>query len=61
MKSITLADGVWIGAKAVVCPGVRCDSHAVLSVLSVANTHLEAYTIYQGNPAKPVRTRVIEK
>jgi Acetyltransferase (isoleucine patch superfamily) len=61
VKGITLADGVWIGAKAVVCPGVQCDSHAVLSVLSVATSDLEAYTIYQGNPARPVRTRVIEK
>lgn len=56
---ITLEEGVWIGAKSVVCPGVTCRSHAVLAVGSVATQNLEAYTIYQGNPAQAVRRRVI--
>ena len=59
-QSITLADGVWIGAKAVVCAGVRCESHAVLSVNSVATRLLGAYGIYQGNPAVWVRQRNIK-
>lgn len=58
-RPITLADGVWIGAKAVVCPGVRCESHAVLAVNSVATRSLDAYGIYQGNPALLVRQRHI--
>lgn len=58
-RPITLADGVWIGAKAVVCAGVRCESHAVLAVNSVATRSLEAYGIYQGNPAVLVRQRTI--
>jgi putative colanic acid biosynthesis acetyltransferase WcaF len=58
-QPITLDDGVWIGAKAVVCAGVRCESHAVLSVNSVATHSLNAYGIYQGNPAKWVRQRNI--
>jgi putative colanic acid biosynthesis acetyltransferase WcaF len=56
---ITLEDGAWVGAQAVVCPGVTCGSHAVLAVGSVAVSDLEPYTIYQGNPAQPVRQRVI--
>lgn len=59
VSPIVLEDGVWIGAKAVVCPGVRCHSHAVLSVSSVAVSDLAAYTIYQGNPAQPVKVREI--
>src|SRR5688500_6654904 len=59
--SITLEDGVWIGAKSVVCPGITCGSHAVLSVSSVANKNLEPYTIYQGNPAIAVRQRFYRK
>lgn len=55
---IILKEGVWIGAKAVVCPGVICKSHAILSVGSIATRNLEAYTIYQGNPAKEVRKRI---
>jgi putative colanic acid biosynthesis acetyltransferase WcaF len=59
-RPISLADGVWIGAKAIVCAGVRCESHAVLAVNSVATRHLDAYGIYQGNPAIWVRQRTIK-
>ncbi|MFZ4784313.1 MAG: WcaF family extracellular polysaccharide biosynthesis acetyltransferase [Flavobacteriales bacterium] len=58
-KPITLEDGAWVGAKSVVCPGVILKSHAVLSVGSVATHTLEAYSIYQGNPAVLVRKREI--
>lgn len=56
---IFLEDGVWIGAKAVVCPGVTCRSHSILSVGSIATKNLDEYTIYQGCPARAVRKRVI--
>lgn len=55
--SIHLKKGVWIGAKATVCPNVTCESHAVLTVGSVATKSLDAYSIYQGNPAVKVHTR----
>jgi len=58
---ITIEEGVWIGAKTVVCPGVICKSHSVLSVGSIATKELEPYTIYQGNPAVKVRQRKIKK
>ncbi|MGV8879831.1 MAG: WcaF family extracellular polysaccharide biosynthesis acetyltransferase [Sphingobacteriaceae bacterium] len=57
--TIVLDNGVWIGAKAIVCQGVRAGSHAVLAVGSVANKDLEAYGIYQGNPAVKIRERNI--
>ncbi len=57
---ITLEDGAWIGAHSVVCPGVECKSHSVLAVNSVATKNLEAYSIYQGNPAVKVKDRVID-
>ena len=59
VAAINLEDGAWIGAKATVCPGVRVASHAILAVGSVATRAMEAYTIYQGNPAVAVRKRVI--
>jgi putative colanic acid biosynthesis acetyltransferase WcaF len=58
-ESIVIEDGVWVGAKATVCPGVTLKSHSVLTVGSVATSDTEPYTIYQGNPAKPVRARTI--
>ncbi len=57
---ITLEQGVWIGAKATVCPGVTCGSHSVLSVGSVATKNLEAYSIYQGVPAVKIKDRTIQ-
>jgi putative colanic acid biosynthesis acetyltransferase WcaF len=57
--NINIEDGVWIGAYSVVCPGVTCKFHSILSVNSVATKDLEPYTIYQGNPAQKVRQRII--
>lgn len=56
---IALEDGSWVGAQSIVCPGVTVRSHAVLGVKSVANHDLEPYSIYQGNPAQKIRTRII--
>ena len=58
---IYLEKGSWIGAKSVVCGGVRCMSHSVLSVNSVATQNLNPYKIYQGNPAIEVRDRIISE
>src|SRR5688572_4556156 len=58
--AISIEDGVWLGARSVVCPGVTCKSHSVLSVQSVATKNLEAFTIYQGNPAVAVKDRIIQ-
>lgn len=57
LSGINLEDGVWIGAQSVVCPGVTCKSHAILTVNSVATKQLDAYKIYSGNPATFVRER----
>lgn len=59
VESITLEDGSWIGARSTVCPGVRCEEHSVLAVGSIATTTLKAWTIYQGNPAQPIRKRTL--
>ena len=57
---IIIEDGVWIGAAAIVCPGVTCGSHAVLSVAAVATKNLDPYFIYKGNPATKTIERIIE-
>lgn len=59
VKPIIIEDGAWIGAKALVAPGVTVYAHAVLSAMSIATKNLEPYTIYQGNPAVAVRKRDI--
>jgi putative colanic acid biosynthesis acetyltransferase WcaF len=57
--SIILEDGAWIGAFSVVNQGITVATHAVLTAGSVATKNLQAYSIYQGNPAIKIRPRVI--
>ena len=60
LGKITLEEGVWIGARSVVCPEVVCESHSILTVNSVATKRLKAWNIYAGNPAIAVRRREIK-
>jgi len=57
---ISLEDGAWIGARAIVGPGAYIGKHTVLAAGSVSSAKLEAGKIYRGNPAVIVRDRVIE-
>lgn len=52
LAGIILEEGTWIGARAVVGPGVRCGRESVLSLNSVATSDLAPGWIYQGNPAR---------
>lgn len=57
VEPIYLKEGSWVGAKSVVGPGVVLETHAVLSMGSVATKNLEANSIYAGNPATKVKSR----
>jgi len=59
LGEIYLEEGVWIGANAIVCPGVRCARNAVLTVGSVLRKDAEGNGIYAGNPAVLTRNRII--
>ena len=56
---VILEEGSWVGAGAMVLGGVTMRSHALLAAGSVTGRSLRAYTIYRGNPAMPVRDRVM--
>lgn len=58
VKPVYLEDGVWIGAKSIVCPGVVCLEGSVLFVNSVATENLKPNSINRGNPSVFVKTRV---
>jgi len=55
--NIVLEDGVWIGAKAIVCPNVVCEIESVLTSGSVATGSLVKQGVFQGNPATLKRLR----
>ena len=44
VKRIVLEDGVWIGAKSVVCPGVVARTHAILTAGSTISKDMQAYS-----------------
>lgn len=60
LGKIVIEDGVWVGAQAVVCPGVTCRTHSILTVNSVATKDLGPWNIYMGNPAALIRKRVMK-
>jgi len=59
IKPITLERGSWIGAKALVSPGVTVKEGAILTAGSVATKDLAPFGIYAGNPAVLTKTRVV--
>lgn len=54
---IHIEEGAWIGARAVVCPGVRVRRGTVLTAGSVLRRDSEPEGVYSGNPARWVRRR----
>lgn len=56
---IYLASGVWIAARASLGPGVRAQQGAVLCLGGVTSSALEEMTIYSGNPAIPIKYRLM--
>jgi putative colanic acid biosynthesis acetyltransferase WcaF len=56
---IFIEEGCWIGARAIVGPGVTVGQGAVLGLGAVAGRSLEPMTIYAGNPAQAIKKREI--
>ncbi|MBQ8973312.1 MAG: sugar O-acetyltransferase [Clostridia bacterium] len=52
---IAIGDGAWIGAGAIVLPGVTIGRYAVIGAGSVVNKDIPDYTVAVGNPCKPLR------
>jgi maltose O-acetyltransferase len=52
---VTLEDGVWLGAGAIVCPGVSIGENTVVGAGSIVTRSLPAGVVAFGNPARAVR------
>ncbi|UBF27989.1 WcaF family extracellular polysaccharide biosynthesis acetyltransferase [Kovacikia minuta CCNUW1] len=59
--SIWIETGSWIAANAVIGPGVKVGKGAVLCLGSVTGRSLQPMTIYAGNPAQPIKERVVNQ
>ncbi|WP_175871412.1 acyltransferase [Burkholderia sp. BCC0397] len=56
-KPVVIEDHVWIGARAIISPGVRVGEGAVVGAGSVVTRDVEPYTIVAGNPARFIKER----
>ena len=55
-KPIVVGHGVWIGAGAVILPGVTIGEHAVVGAGAIVTKDVPAGVIVAGNPARIVRS-----
>jgi acetyltransferase-like isoleucine patch superfamily enzyme len=55
-KAVTIADDVWIGANAVVLPGVSIGRHCVVAAGAVVSKDVPDNSIVAGVPAKVIKT-----
>lgn len=58
-RPITIGARVWIAAEAFVGPGVTIGDGSVLGARACAMKDLDAFTVYAGNPARPIRPRKV--
>jgi acetyltransferase-like isoleucine patch superfamily enzyme len=54
---IVIHDYAWVGARAMICPGVIIGRGAILGAASTATKNIEEYAIFAGAPAKNIGKR----
>lgn len=57
MGDTEIGHDVWIGAEAMIMPGVKVGHGAMIGARAIVTKNVEPYTIVAGNPAKPIRKR----
>jgi acetyltransferase-like isoleucine patch superfamily enzyme len=53
---IVIEDDVWIGAGAIVLPGVTIGKGAVIAAGAVVTANVDPFTVVAGVPARPIKT-----
>lgn len=56
-KKIIIEDDVWIGAGAIIMPGVKLAKGTVVGANSIVTKDTEEYSVVVGSPAKMIRKR----
>lgn len=59
-RKISIQDDVWIGAGAVIMPGITLAKGSVIGANAVVTKDTEEYSVYVGVPAKKLRKRINE-
>lgn len=55
---IHIEDDVWIGAGAIILPGVTIGKNSIIGAGSVVTKNVPANTVYAGNPAKFIKSNI---
>ena len=55
-KSVTIANNVWIGSRAIILKGVTIGDDAVVGAGAVITKNVPPKTLVAGNPARIIRT-----
>jgi maltose O-acetyltransferase len=57
VRPVTIGDDVWIGARAIILPGVIIGRGSIIGAGSVVTKDVPAYAVMGGNPAKIIKMR----
>lgn len=57
---IVIEDESWIGANAVIVPGVTIGKHSIVAAGSVVTSDVPPFSVVGGNPARPIKKYNIE-
>lgn len=55
VAEITIGEGCWIGANAVITSGVQIGKYSIIAAGSVVTKNVPAYSMVAGNPAKLIK------
>lgn len=55
-RPVTIGDGCWIGAGAIILPGVTVNRGSIVAAGAVVTKDVPPHTLVAGVPARPVRT-----
>ena len=56
-RPVMIGDDVWIGTRAIILPGIRVGSHAIIGAGSVVTRDVSEWDVVAGNPARVVKSR----
>jgi len=54
-EDVVVEDDVWIGANAILLPGVRVGRHSVIAAGSIVTKSVEPFSVYGGVPARKIK------
>lgn len=57
-QKVIIEDDVWIGARAILMPGVRIGKGSIIAAGAVVTSDVEAYSVVGGVPARLIKKRI---